>query len=261
MSSYQTRCSGYQYSFRRIHKITLRIIYFVKFKPLTMKRILLFAFLSSVTPLFAQTVKVTKETVKLKGEPAEGFEVILDGTAESVESQMIKYLKPVGKTKKMEDLYAISLPLINGKNYTSPVYAMVRDKGKGAAWIGIRPSEWPSSMDSLKNDMERMLYDFGVTFYRDKIQAQIDESNRALQAVERQQQKLVSQNKDLGTKLENNKQQKIELEKSLENNKLEFEALTKKIEQNKKDQDSVAFAGEQIRKVIEMQKDKQRNVN
>lgn len=226
-----------------------------------MKRILFFAFLLSAIPLFAQTVKVTKETIKLKGESAEGFEVVLDGTADAVEPQLLKYLKPVGKTKKVEDSYMISLPLINGKNYTSPVYTMVRDKGKGAAWIGIRPSEWPSSVDSLKNDLERMLYDFGVTFYRDKIQAQIDESNRALQAVERQQQKLVSQNKDLGSRLENNKQQKIELEKSLDNNKLEFEALTKKIEQNKKDQDSVAFAGEQIKKVIEMQKEKQRNVN
>jgi hypothetical protein len=226
-----------------------------------MKNVLLFCFMVFSITAFAQTVKVTKETVQLKGENADGVEIQLDGTVNEVESQLLKYLKPVGKAKKIEDGYVISLPLINGKNYTSPVYVVIRDKGKGTGWLGIRASEWPSNTDEVKNDIEKMLYDFGVNFYRDKVQVQIDESNRALQAVERQQQRLLNQNKDLGKNLENNKAEKIQLEKSLVNNKLEFDALNVKIAQNKKDQDSVAFAGEQIKKVIEMQKEKQRNIN
>jgi hypothetical protein len=226
-----------------------------------MKKSLLFGFILLSITTFAQSIKVTKENIQLKGESAEGFEIQLDGTFNEVESQFLKYLKPMGKTKKGDDSYSISLPLINGKNYTSPLHIVVRDKGKGTAWLGIRPSEWPSNTDQVKADLEKIVYDFGVNFYRDRVQVQIDESNRALQAVERQQQRLLNQNKDLGTKLENNKTQKIQLEKSLENNKLEFEALNVKIAQNKKDQDSVAFAGEQIKKVIEMQKDKQRAIN
>jgi hypothetical protein len=226
-----------------------------------MKKSLLFSFILLSITTFAQSIKVTKENIQLKGEGAEGFEIQLDGTFNEVESQFLKYLKPMGKAKKGDDSYSISLPLINGKNYTSPLHIVVRDKGKGTAWLGIRPSEWPSNTDQVKADLEKIVYDFGVNFYRDRVQVQIDESNRALQAVERQQQRLLNQNKDLGTKLENNKTQKIQLEKSLENNKLEFEALNVKIAQNKKDQDSVAFAGEQIKKVIEMQKDKQRAIN
>jgi hypothetical protein len=226
-----------------------------------MKKSLLFSFILLSITTFAQSIKVTKENIQLKGESAEGFEIQLDGTFNEVESQFLKYLKPMGKAKKGDDSYSISLPLINGKNYTSPLHIVVRDKGKGTAWLGIRPSEWPSNTDQVKADLEKIVYDFGVNFYRDRVQVQIDESNRALQAVERQQQRLLNQNKDLGTKLENNKTQKIQLEKSLENNKLEFEALNVKIAQNKKDQDSVAFAGEQIKKVIEMQKDKQRAIN
>jgi hypothetical protein len=222
---------------------------------------LLFGFILLSITTFAQSIKVTKENIQLKGESAEGFEIQLDGTFNEVESQFLKYLKPMGKAKKGDDSYSISLPLINGKNYTSPLHIVVRDKGKGTAWLGIRPTEWPSNTDQVKADLEKIVYDFGVNFYRDRVQVQIDESNRALQAVERQQQRLLNQNKDLGTKLENNKTQKIQLEKSLENNKLEFEALNVKIAQNKKDQDSVAFAGEQIKKVIEMQKDKQRSIN
>jgi hypothetical protein len=209
----------------------------------------------------AQSVTVTKETVQLQGEGAEGFEVQLTGDFNDVESQLMRHLKPVGKTKKGADGYSISLPMIYGKNYTSPLYVVARDKGKSSVWLGIRPSEWPKSVDSVKADIEKLIYDFGVSFYRNEIQKQIDESNRAYSAVERQQQKLLNQNKDLGTRLENNKTEKIQLEKSIIDNKNEFDALNIKIAQNKKDQDSVAFAGEQIKRVIEMQKDKQLKVN
>jgi hypothetical protein len=226
-----------------------------------MKNILLFTFSFVTVIAFGQTVKVNPEIVVIKGENAEGFEVQLDGSVNDVESQLLKFLKPVGKSKAVENVYAYSLPLVNGKNYTSPLYVIARDKGKGAAWIGIRPSEWPSNIDDIKKEVEKLVYDFGVTFYKNKIQLQIDESNQALQAVERQQQRLLNQNKDLSNKLENNKSEKIQLEKSLADNKVQFEALNSKITQNKKDQDSIAVASEQIKKVIEMQKEKQRNVN
>jgi predicted RNase H-like nuclease (RuvC/YqgF family) len=226
-----------------------------------MKKIYLLFFSLSVVVGYAQNVKVTKETVRLKGEAAEGFEVQLDGTYGEVESQLNKYLKAIGKSKKSEDAYAYALPVINGKNYTSPVYAVVRDKGKGAAWLGIRPTEWPGDTKEVSKDLERMVYDFAVNFYKDKIQNQIDESMRALQAVERQQQRLTNQEKDFTNRLTDNKNEKLQLEKSLENNKLQFESLTKKLAQNKKDQDSIAVATEQIKKVIEMQKQKQASVN
>jgi DNA repair exonuclease SbcCD ATPase subunit len=226
-----------------------------------MKKYVVFSLMLLCLYSNAQSVKVVKETVRIKGEVAEGFEVQLDGTLDEVQSQLAKYLKAVGKIKKGEDADMISLPLINGKNYTSALYVIARDKGKGAAWLGIRPTEWPSDMELIKAEIEKLTYDFAVAFSREKIQQQIDESMRALQAVERQQQRLLNQQKDYTTRLGENRNEKIQLEKSLENNKLQLESLTKKLEQNKKDQDSVAVAGEQIKKVIEMQKERQRNVN
>jgi hypothetical protein len=222
---------------------------------------ILFVFIFLCSFATAQTIKVNKETIQLKGEVAEGYEVQLDGTVKEVESELLKYVKPIGKAKKTTEGYSISLPIINGKNYTSPLLMVVRDKGSGAAWLGIKTSEWGQNAGEASKDIEKLVYDFGVSFNRYKIQQQIDESNRALHAVERQQQRLVNQNKDFGARLETNKSDKIKLEKSLENNKLEFDALNKRLEKNKKDQDSVAFVGEQIKKVIGMQKDKQKNVN
>ena len=90
---------------------------------------------------------------------------------------------------------------------------------------------------------------------------QIDEAQQASDAVDKQKQRLLNQNKDLANKLVNNEQQKIQLEKSLETNKLDHLVLLQKIENNKKSQDSVANAGVQIKKVVELHKERQRKVN
>jgi hypothetical protein len=79
--------------------------------------------------------------------------------------------------------------------------------------------------------------------------------------VEKQQQRLTTENKNLGLKLENNQKEKLQLEKSLETNKLENQNLLLKIEQNKKSQDSVAVAAEQIKKVVEMHQERQKKIN
>ena len=109
--------------------------------------------------------------------------------------------------------------------------------------------------------LEKLVYQFGVKFYRDKIQAQIDEGQQAFDAVVRKQQRLTNQSKDLTIRLGNNEQEKVQLEKTLESNKLENLVLLQKIVNNKKAQDSVALASEQIKKVIELHKERQRKVN
>lgn len=48
---------------------------------------------------------------------------------------------------------------------------------------------------------------------------------------------------------------------NLEHNKLDYETLLKNIDKNKHARDSVALAGEQIKKVIEQQKEKQGKIN
>jgi hypothetical protein len=217
------------------------------------------AFITSSCCL-AQAVTVKKETTRVKGENTEGYSVALEG--KEINNAFVKYLKGFAKVKQGFDYHTLSEVKINGNTYTSNVYAFSKEnENKAEAWIGIKLGEWTGNdVDDVNKQLEKLLYDFGVQYYKNKIQVQIDESNQALQAVERQQQKLVNQNRDLNMKLEDNKREKIQLEKSLENNKLELETLLTKIDQNKKDQDSVQTANTQIKKVIEMQKDKQNKV-
>ncbi len=229
----------------------------------TKKFTLLFVALFISLLALGQTVKVKKENARIKGENIEGFEIECEGAYADVNASFVKYLKTIGKVKQSGSEITINEPTFNSTNYGVPVLASTKEKGKNtAAWIGIKTSDWPAeSVDKVNKELEKLLYEFGVKFYRDKIQVQVDESLRASQAVEKQQQKLVNQNKDLNTKLEDNKREKIQLDKSIENNKLEFETLLKKIEKNKHDQDSISIAGEQIKKVIEMHKVRQSKVN
>ncbi|QOI96923.1 MAG: hypothetical protein HRU69_05180 [Flammeovirgaceae bacterium] len=217
----------------------------------------------SAFSVFAQSVKATKETARIKGKNADGFEVELEGTVDEVNTALTKYMKTFAKLKLGANPIATSEFAVGGSVYKSPVYALTKEKGdRTAAWIGIKADEWsPEEAEKINKELERLTYDFGVQFYRDKIQVQIDESVRALQAVERQQQRLNTENKNLNIRLENNQKERVQLEKSLDANKLEYLNLLTKIEQNKKSQDSLAVALEQVKKVVEMHKEKQKKVH
>jgi hypothetical protein len=231
---------------------------------LTKKFAFIFSCIAISFTLSAQTVKVKKESTRVKGEAIEGFEVELDGPPADVTASFIKYLKAIGKVKQSTDGITINEPTIGAIPYATPAYAVVKTKSttKAAAWIGMKPEGGSAeSTAHVSKELDKLIHDFGVKFYREKIQLQIDESTRATQAVEKQQQKLTNENKSLNTKLEDNKREKIQLEKSIETNKLQNADLLKRIAKNKHDQDSVALAGVQIKKVAEAHKEKQRKVN
>lgn len=210
----------------------------------------------------AQTVKVEKGKASVKGESMEGFSVALNGSLSDVSSAFSRFLKTMGKVKQTEFI-TLNEPEINGEAYPQPLYAVVKqDDQFSSAWLGFNPSDLSKEeSDKLMKELESVMKDFGIKFYRDKIQQQIDESEKAVQTVEKQQQRLLNENKTLNNKLENNKKQKINLEKAIEDNKVEYATLLKRLEDNKKAQDSVAVAADQIRKVVDAHKEKQQKVN
>jgi hypothetical protein len=211
----------------------------------------------------AQTVTVKKENARIKNDYADGFQIDLAATYEEVEDALAKEIKTLGKSKENENYRVVSEPIVKGISYTQPVFAMTKQVGNiVSAWIGIKKDDWKEKEgDEVNRELEIMIHNFGVNFYRERIQKQIDESIRAQQAVDKQQQKLLNQNKDLNTKVENNKKEKIRLEQLLVDNKLEMESLIKRLEKNKKDQDSIAVASDQIKKMVEVHREKQRQVH
>ncbi len=212
----------------------------------------------------AQTITVSKVQVRIKGKNLPGFETELEGNTEEVTAALNKYLKVFARLKPGNNPITTSEIIISNISYKHPVYALVRERSNGAAaWMGIDAGEWPSAEEAEKvqSELERLVRDFAVTYYREQVQARIDESQRAVQAVERQQQRLITENRNLNIRLENNQKEKMQLEKALEANKLEYLNLLTRLEQNKKSQDSLAVVLEQVKKVLEGHQERKQKIN
>jgi ABC-type antimicrobial peptide transport system permease subunit len=222
-------------------------------------------FILFIISAHSQTVSVFKEREKVKGESIEVYSISLDGKKDEISSAWNKFLKDIGKLKQSANPMTVSEPVISGTTYSSNVfYADLKKNNEGSStvWAGINPAEWnEAERDRVNRELDKLVYQFGVSFYRQKVQVQIDETQQALDAVEKQTQRAINQNKDLTLKLSNNDREKIQLEKSLETNKLENAALKIKLENNKRAQDSLANVSVQIIKVMESHKEKQRKIN
>lgn len=211
-----------------------------------------------------QKVTTEKQGQKINGEECEGYATTLEGMKEQVATSWSKFLKEFGKPRQGTSFTTISEPALGGTVYSKGIiYADIKDKGENTeVWLGIKADEWVvNDIDIVKKELEKEVYRFGIKYYKDKIQAQIDEAQRAFDATTRQGQRLVNQNKDLTIQLGNNEQEKVKLEERLNANALEHAVLLQKLENNKLATDSVAKAGDQIKKVIELHKERQRKVN
>ncbi len=228
------------------------------------KLVVLLGFLAFSPLLQAQKVTVNKKSDKVKGESAEGYTTTLEGKKEDIAAAWAKYIKTFGRVKSGSGYDFIENPAMGGTVYTSGILYAKNDGNveSGSVWLGIRADEWTvNDIKIVEETVEKLVYQFGIKFYKDKIQAQINEAQQALNIVVRKQQQLVGENKILNSKLTNNEQQKIQLEKSLEANKLEHLVLQQKIVNNKKAQDSVAATTVPIKRAIEMHQERLRKVN
>ena len=229
-----------------------------------MKKLTIILILCSTLGVLAQKVTVTRKSEKIRDASGEGYGVELEGKKDAVAASWGRFIKDLGKVKAGSDFQFIEGPAMGGTVYSTGVlYATSKgNEEKATVWMGILATEWKvNDITLVDTQIEKLVYQFGVKFYRDKIQAQIDEGQQALDAVVRQQQRLVGQNKDLNTKIRNNDEEKTRLEKAIESNKLEKLVFQQKLVNNVKAQDSVKLAGEQIKSVIERYKEKQRKVN
>ena len=215
-------------------------------------------------PIMAQQVSVSADSRSVKGTACDGYTTGLNGSLESVSQALVRYLRQHGKVKASGNEITITNPVLGGNVYEKHLmYAVVKgDENSATAWIGLNRSEWPNNdTDVLLARIKDITYQFGVKYYRDLVQLEIDETQQAVDAIDRKIQRLIQQNKDLNGKLLNNEQDKVRLEKALEQNATDHASLLLKIEANKKSQDSVSAAGVQVRKVLEARREKQSKIN
>lgn len=223
-----------------------------------------FCFCLTAGVAYAQTVTVNKQNEKVKNETIDVFATTLEGRKEDIQQALSRFVKEMGKVKLLSTPTTITEPIIGGTPFSKGVvYAGTQPGDKASTvWMGINPGEWDEKdLTYVNRELQKTVYQFGIKFYRDQAQKEIDETQQALEAVEKQQQKSVNQNKDLTIKLSNNEQEKVQLEKSIENNKLENAALKIRLDKNTKAQDSLAVVNKQIKKVLDDKKEKLRKIN
>jgi len=230
-----------------------------------MKGVLFFvAVFAIASHVFAQKVTVTSRASKINNESADGYSSDLDANSEDVRVALGKFMKESGKTKSNGDMITIAEPVINGTVYSKGfLYATVNGSDvKTRVWISIVKNQWNAEeAETILKDIEQMVYRFGIKYYKDKIQLDIDQAQQAADAVVKQTQRTQNEGKQLQNKLTANDQEKIRLEKTLEANKLEDLVLKQKIVNNKKSLDSLANSLEKIKTVIDAHKEKQGKVN
>lgn len=225
----------------------------------------LFSFLLLIPLLsISQKVTVSRDQRTVKGNSAIGFTTELTGSSESITQALNRFLKDYGKTRTSSGVITLSGPVLGGTTYEkNNAYAVVKgDAVNSSVWMGLVEAEWPNhETDVLVDRFKDLVYQFGVKYYRDQIQSEINETQQALDAIDRKLQRLIAQNKDLNGKLLDNEEEKVRLEKATEENKNNHVIILQKIDANKLSQDSVANAGAQIRKVLDTQKERQQKVN
>lgn len=208
----------------------------------------------------AQKVTVSANSERINGNNLPGYSTELTGSLEEVNTALTKYLKTFGKVKATGNQFQVTEAQVNLTKYVNPFFASSKKKGENVTvWMGA--SDESDSVKSIRNELEKMVYSFGVKFYKDKIQADVDEALRAQGAAEKQQQRLTLEAKNLASRQEMNAKEKIRLEKAIATNKLDSARFVSALAKNKISQDSLAIATEQIKKMVEAHKERQRKVN
>jgi hypothetical protein len=229
------------------------------------KFILLVASLFVFAPAEAQTVVVKMQSDNVKGENMEGYATEVQGKKTDVNTTLTKILKDHGKIKFLSsDPTVVTNPMLDGALYEKGIlFATLKESSSVVTiWIGRKVSDWQGTdAETINKQVEKLVYQTGIQFYRDQVQMQIDQTQQAADAVAKQISRTISQSQDLVKKLENNGQEKIRLENSIELNKLENAVLKVKIENNKKAQDSLVSATAKIQQMKQVHEERLRKIN
>ena len=103
----------------------------------------------------------------------------------------------------------------------------------------------------MNTEVKKLVREFGVYFYQNKAQLEIDESNQAIKAVDRQKSRLVTEREILTQKVAYNQKERVRLLKALQEIKQDSIGLQQRLNANQQAQDSVKIVGDQVQKVLQ----------
>jgi hypothetical protein len=227
-----------------------------------MRQLLAFALLFSIyTFASGQKIKVLESTENIEKIPRTGLSTIIELDDDEVEDEWKKQLKNYGKVENSKGVYTVAIANVPSISSTPcRITSIVKSSGKGTqVWYSIdlgNSHVSSSGNSSAYKAAEKILNDFAVLCYRDDINAQIKDAEKALANSVKDQEKEVKEGQQLVSDVEKNKQEKIALEQKIKDNAAQAIQLQKDIVQNKTDQATAATEVEKMKKAVEVVKTK-----
>lgn len=205
---------------------------------------------------FSQEVKVYETTKEINDIPRKGMATSLQLDKKFVEKMWKKKLKEFGgkssNVKNGMEIEGASIPPI-AKNpiriYTSA------DKGKDGIevfWAIDLGTSFMEKGGSGWSTAEKIMHDFGIEAYREDINEQIAEAEKAFAKAQKDYENEVKEGENLVSNVEKNADEKIKLEEALKDNAEEKVQLQKDQEQNKKDQEATKKEAEKMKAAIDV---------
>ncbi|MDH5475679.1 MAG: hypothetical protein OEX22_08325 [Cyclobacteriaceae bacterium] len=207
--------------------------------------------------LQAQKVNVTEKKNRVGDELYIGYSSKIAGDEDAIESQWYKALRGLGRLReegnhlvvKEADLEVIGEKLVPVFSKLTPSDTLTE------IWItGNKTLISGDSLDLVNTKLQLFLYNFSLTFYKNKAQEKIDEADRAVAFTAKKLNKLKADSVELAKDLRDNIREIERLKELIEKNELEEKVIAQKIIDNKLYYDSTFVDLERLKKVVEKKK-------
>jgi len=215
--------------------------------------------------VFAQEITVKEESKAIEKVTYAGYETTVNGSVEKHRDAWTKLLKNKGKVRKKNSLYFLEdfvFPQITDKLLTGVTQINQSRDSVVTIWLGIDSSVLEEEESGkLMNEISGMLYTYVLDYKKSLVLNDIQNAERAAAFTSRQHQRLLQNLENLTLRLLDAENEKRRLEESVKTMELEIEVLKQRIENNKADQEKTYEELEQIRKVLEMHKERLKKLN
>jgi hypothetical protein len=208
---------------------------------------------------FAQKVSVQESNQGVGEVPCKGVATLIELEPKTVEKAWAKKLKGYGKTESSRDTYLVTVALVPEVSLSAvKVYSRLISNTKGTiVFFAIEQGEEFLTPETAEYEASRrILHDFAVTLYREDMNEQIKEAERAVTTTVRSHERKTQEGKNLENKLTKNEEQTKKLEQMLIDNAKDHERLLQEIAQNKLQQEATFDEIGKVRKVAELKKTK-----
>ncbi len=220
--------------------------------------------IGSCHQVLGQDYTVTTKTQRINDTKYNGFTIQVNGPLSKVTDQTYTYFKAISKLRRKRNYYLVAeLKMDKIQLDSTIVYLKMDDKSpQTAVWLGIKTTELePPRVDKIEKALQKELVKIARSYYVHQQELKISEAETAAQVISKTQQSLINGKIKFTADLETTEARKLELEELLKTNQLDIKVLKQKLIDNKFAQDSIYMDLQKVNKVIEVQKQKLKEID